>query len=358
MRKLRTNHQSKQVDGEGFGEFITNPKLNHEVKLDWWITESDLWVDEEGQFFDTGWVEGIEYDDDNNPIRYKRYRNHPEDSSVMGVNDPLSQDILPAEAVTHWWRVDRPDQRRGMSELAPALPLWAELRRYTMAVVAAAEIAADFAGVIESDASAFQDDPDEFSESFLTVDVEKRMLMTLPAGWKLKQLQAEQPTDTFKDFEEAIVKQASRVLRVPLNIATGSSRDSNFASARLDYILYWGDCDIERQDCEDTILEPMFRQWLIEETRGAEEEIPHRWFWPRRLPIDEVKHAQAQKTLFDIGHLVDDEVFAEQQVDPETRYVQMADMIERRSAIGMPLPGITQQTVTTDETNDQTETES
>ena len=107
------------MDGEGFGEFITNPKLNHEVKLDWWITESDLWVDEEGQFFDTGWVEGIEYDDDNNPIRYKRYRNHPEDSSVMGVNDPLSQDILPAEAVTHWWRVDRPDQRRGMSELAP-----------------------------------------------------------------------------------------------------------------------------------------------------------------------------------------------------------------------------------------------
>ena len=90
-----------------------------------------------------------------------------------------------------------------------------------MAVVAAAEIAADFAGVIESDASAFQDDPDEFSESFLTVDVEKRMLMTLPAGWKLKQLQAEQPTDTFKDFEEAIVKQASRVSRVPLNIATG-----------------------------------------------------------------------------------------------------------------------------------------
>ena len=47
-------------------------------------------------------------------------------------------DRVPAAAVIHYFRTDRPGQRRGIPEITPALPLFAQLRRYTLAVIAAA----------------------------------------------------------------------------------------------------------------------------------------------------------------------------------------------------------------------------
>ncbi len=54
----------------------------------------------------------------------------------------------------HYFRADRPGQSRGIPEITPALPLFAQLRRYTLAVLAAAETAADFAAVLYTDAPA------------------------------------------------------------------------------------------------------------------------------------------------------------------------------------------------------------
>ena len=39
-----------------------------------------------------------------------------------------------------------------INDITPALPLFAQLRRFTLAVLAAAETAADFAGVLQTDA--------------------------------------------------------------------------------------------------------------------------------------------------------------------------------------------------------------
>jgi capsid protein len=47
--------------------------------------------------------------------------------------------------VIHWFRKDRPGQNRGLPDILPALPLFAQLRRYTQAVLAAAESAANVA---------------------------------------------------------------------------------------------------------------------------------------------------------------------------------------------------------------------
>ena len=63
-------------------------------------------------------------------------------------------DRIPAASMLHWLRADRPGQYRGIPEITPALPLFAQLRRYTLAVLAAAETAADFAAVLYTDAPA------------------------------------------------------------------------------------------------------------------------------------------------------------------------------------------------------------
>jgi len=52
---------------------------------------------------------------------------------------------VPANLIWHWFRVDRPGQVRGIPEITPALPLFAQMRRFTLATLDAAEAAADFA---------------------------------------------------------------------------------------------------------------------------------------------------------------------------------------------------------------------
>jgi capsid protein len=62
----------------------------------------------------------------------------------------LDYDRLPADSVIHWFRTDRPGQRQGLPDILPALPLFAQLRRYTLAVIAGAESAANIAVLMKT----------------------------------------------------------------------------------------------------------------------------------------------------------------------------------------------------------------
>ena len=83
-------------------------------------------------------------------------------------------DRLPATTVIHWFRADRPGQARGIPDIMPALPLFAQLRRFTLAVIAAAETAADFAGMLYTDAPA--NGEADSAEPIEPIELEKRAL--------------------------------------------------------------------------------------------------------------------------------------------------------------------------------------
>lgn len=344
--KLRTMATAYYVDGEAFAERILNPQLRNGVKLDIRTTEADMWADPLGDF-DTERVDGIKYDDYGNPVSYKRLKVHPGDDVIPAGVSSLEADDLPAENVIHWFRVDRPGQRRGVSHLATALPLFAELRRYRLATIAAAEIAADYSAVMFSDAPRFGERPDELDENFLTIDIERRAMLTLPAGWKIQQLKAEQPTTEVGPFTETILSEVGRCTHTPLNIILGSSRDYNFASGRLDYLLYWAQNDVDRSHCELQVLERIFMWWLDEAllvngylpNLGEIREIEHVFVFPPRRPIDEEVAAKVDQVRMQIGHLSDEAWATREAVDLEKHYEQLARMKEAREKIGLMMPG-------------------
>jgi hypothetical protein len=136
-------------------------------------------------------VDGIVFDAAGNPVEYHVLRDHP---GEVSFRRPLAFDRVPAESVLHWFRADRPGQARGVPDITPALPLFAQLRRFTLAVIAAAETAADFAGILYTDAPASGES--DAAEPFEPIELEKRALVTMPGGWKMSQLQAEQPART------------------------------------------------------------------------------------------------------------------------------------------------------------------
>ena len=152
--KLRTMRMAKAVDGEAFALLTTNPEIASAVLLDLRLIEADQVATPTmrlASFLGERDVDGIEFDAFGNPTFYHVLRAHP--GSLFGL--PTAEfDRVPASGMVHVFRVDRPGQSRGIPELTPALPLFAQLRRYTLAVLGAAETAADFAGILYTDAPA------------------------------------------------------------------------------------------------------------------------------------------------------------------------------------------------------------
>ncbi|HAI12364.1 MAG TPA: hypothetical protein DCM28_11715, partial [Phycisphaerales bacterium] len=73
-------------------------------------------------------VDGVILDSFGNPQFYSILRQHP--GGMGNYSTWMSQyDEVPAASVIHWFRTDRPEQHRGIPEITPALPLFAQLRR-------------------------------------------------------------------------------------------------------------------------------------------------------------------------------------------------------------------------------------
>lgn len=314
--KLRCMRMAKAIDGESFAILVTNPLLAGPVKLDLSLVEAERITSPLAEWDWHKMVDGVEVDEYDNPLLYYVLKYHPGDTH--GTIEEFER--VPAADMIHWYRFDRPEQHRGLPELTPALPLFAQLRRYTLAVLASAETAADFAAVIYTDSPAGGEAT--AATPFDVVSLEKRMATTLPDGWKLGQLKAEQPTTNYPEFKREILGEIGRVLQVPINIVTGDSSQHNYASGRLDHQTYHRSIRVEQDHCSSVVLGRIFNSWYREYslatigkksgplvTRSAEnfngwyieaksrgtDSLPVKWFWDGFEHVDPSKEATAQE---------------------------------------------------------------
>ena len=144
-RKVWQMRLDRAVVGEGFGVLIQNKKIDHQVKIDVRLYEADQFATPEMPLKDNA-IDGIEFDESGNPKTYHLLKYHPGDTRVLGFTS--EKEDIDAENVFHHFRADRTGQSRGLPDIYPSLGLFAELRRYSNAVIAAAETAADHAGVV------------------------------------------------------------------------------------------------------------------------------------------------------------------------------------------------------------------
>jgi len=340
---LRTAISSLVVDGEVFAVAGNCPHSPDDVQLHVNLLESDHCQDW-ARRLDAGHDDGIEYDENGFPLRYHFLDHHPGDP--MHGSSYGSSKALPAGQVIHLFRQDRPGQRRGISWLAPGLPLFAMLRRYTLAVIATAETAANHSGVMYADSS--QVAPDEDVEPMDTIEFEMRQMITLPIGWKLGQLKAEQPTTTYEMFRNAILGEIARCVNMPFNKSAGDSSKYNYSSGRLDHQTYFGFIDIIRSDLESMLLDRIWNWWIeeavfipgiIPDGIGPLDALELTWRWPRQMHIDPQKQAQTDLALWHGGLLSDEEYMESNNIDTEEHYLSLDRQFRRRRQIGMPQAG-------------------
>jgi lambda family phage portal protein len=309
--KLRAMRMAKATDGEAFALLVNNPNLDHEVKLDLRLIEAERVTSPHFKHYPNAVpaIDGIEFDQYGNITHYYVLKCHP--GNVSFRMDDF--DRVPATAMIHWFRQERPEQHRGVPEITPALPLFAQLRRYTLAVLAAAETAADFAAVIYTDAPANGEamplDPMD------VIPLTKRMATVLADGWKLGQIKAEQPATSYPEFKREILGEIGRCLQIPVNIVTGDSSRHNYASGRLDHQTYFKVLKIEQDHLALAVLDRLFDAWYHEyglatldrglaesgltfssTTHQTPNSVLRCWMWDGQEHVDPAQEANAQGT--------------------------------------------------------------
>lgn len=324
-RTLWAMCHARTGDGESFAVLQNNPGLKNYTQLDVLPIEAEQCQTPLGNVDPTGIVDGIHYDEFNNISAYDILPYHP-GASLMFFNQEV--ETIPASSVVHWYKLKRPGAHRGIPDCTSSLGVGASSRRHREATVAAAETAANYAAVLQSQLSASGSDEPDPVAPFTSIESEKRMLMTLPMGWTANQMRSEHPNATYSDFHRLQVSETARPLSMPYNAAACDSSTYSFASGKLDTLCYRAALDVERQDCNDLVLDPIFAAWFREWTILSDRrDIPptHQWDWPTHPVIDAVAEATSTDINLKNGSTTMRQVCSDQGQDFEDQLSIMAE---------------------------------
>lgn len=341
--KLRTMRVGKAVDGEAFAILATNSALTGEIKLDIRLVEPEQVATPGVIISDSSKVDGIKFDDFGNPTSYTVLSSHPGDNVMMSMTGK----DFPAKDVIHYFTADRAGQARGLPDILPSLPIFAQLRRWTMATLTSAETAANLSGVMHTDTPPGGEA--EAITEFETVEIEQGSVMTLPSGWDFKQIDGKHPTTMYAEFKRQLINEAGRPLQMPLNIALGDSSGYNYASGRLDHQTYAKMVRTDRDEIELAILDRILAAFLAElvlrdtSVRSVYGSInptlpSHQWFWSGSEHVDPAKEADAQATRLASNTTTLAAEYAKQGLDWEKQLEQRAKEIKLMRDLKLPAP--------------------
>jgi capsid protein len=327
-RKLWCLAHAKHSDGEGFGVLRRNPNLKHPIKLDLALHEAEQFQSPQ-KTFQANEIDGLVLDDYGNERYWEMLREHP--GAVNRQSFGIVPEKIPAEYVLHWFKMRRPGQHRAVPECASTLNLGAAARRWRESTLAAADTAAEFTMFIKTTMT-----PEDAATvaPMSTLDINKRMMTALPEGYEPFQMSAEHPTSSYESVNKSFVNEQFRPKSMPKNKAMCDSSDYNYASGRLDHQTYYAALDVDREDCNDSVMDPAFSVWfnaaIVQfgwfggDPRGIN--LPsHVWDWPKHRVADVESEANASQTKLKSGQAFHPQLFAEAGLDFEDELTKAAE---------------------------------
>ncbi len=303
--KLKVMVEAYWRDGEVFAMRAVRPSLSP-ITLDVRIYEADQVSQPYWHILDPTLEDGKRVDNLGNAVEYWIYDHHPGDLNIGHVN-LLSGDWYPADQVVHLFRQERPGQLRGIPRCAPAIDWLAHMRRFSKATLSAAERAALWGLFVKTNSSAIT--PVSVPD-FTSVDWEREMLNFLPDGWEPMQVRADHPATTNEMYQRSELTYFARCANMPYSLAAGTSRDSNFSSAKMDIKNLWEPEVKGEQDKLGIVICDVVFRWFLEDCVFAEgilddappiDEIDCQWFWNPLPQSDEGDVADAAVTRMSSG---------------------------------------------------------
>ncbi len=329
-RKLWCMAHAKHVDGESLAVIRKNPRVNHPIKLDVVLYEAEQCQTPFLMPGEPGKIDGIEFDEFGNPDVYEFLHQHPGAGLQLQVD--FIPERVPANRVLHWFKMRRPGQHRGVPECASTLNLGAAFRRLREASLSTAEKIAAWTLLLKT---LFEPEEIQAMPPMATMDIVHGMMTALPNSFDPVQLKAEQPGPNYETFHKTLLNEQARPKMMPLGIAGCNSSGYNYASGRLDHIPYHAALDVDREDCDDLALDPLFDVWFDQcimtfgwlggdpaaVTGGARY---HLWDWPKHRVADVESEANANRTKLESGQIFLDLLYSDDGSDFEDRVIEFA----------------------------------
>lgn len=340
--KLNILDRARRTDGEGFILFINDDSQEFE-SLNVHILPAMRVANYRYQYpYKTGDIvhdDGVSYNERTGKVQSFEVTTESLNLATLPTVTPVSPRYM-----KQWFMPKRPEQIRGVCEIAAALPLFSFLRRYTLAVLGSAEFAASMSGVLETQAPPTGDTPNvpEFTE----IEFVRNTLLSLPEGWKANAFKGEQPTNTYGGFVDCVLREIGRVLDVPFGVVAGDSSRYNYSSARLDYRGYDDRIKLDRKVMNTKIINPIFAEWLIEYLVSHKDmqrvvNSPNtyfNWRYTGRASIDPLKEARADQVRLQTLTSTLAEIYGERGLDWEEELEQRKKENEKLEELGIVLP--------------------
>lgn len=324
--KVRALRFAKLQDGEGFAVLHDNENLREEdvpVHLD--FTPIDCSRVRAARFDDTLDplnMDGVEIDEWGSPKQYTVFNG----TEAASLDDTFK--VYPASRVLHWFRRSTPEQYRGVSELAPALLTLAYLRRYSYATVRGAELAANIALLLKTDAIDAGITSKDGS-AFLEAKNSLGTGLILPSGFEASQLKPEQPTNNYGMMIDELLGSVGSSIGVPRLIIRKSAGGFTYASAKVDLSEMERFISIERSELVRSILNRIFNAWfkeycLVTGTTPFRKTVVWTFEEGLGVKIDPLKEANATAKRFDYNITTLAREYAAQGLDWQKELEQKA----------------------------------
>lgn len=217
--------------------------------------------------------------------------------------------ILESDHVHVLTKTILPGQVMGWSWFAPSLELLGQLRDGSTAMVENMKNSAAIIATVESE-HGFEHDDSMFGENngphyspYETRNLPLNRVMLMPPKSKMNAFKPEQPQSGFRDTFVNMIAAAGRGLGLTENKSTGSSKEYNFSSARIDEQQFNLKVSRIQSDIKETCLEPLFAAFYEYLYPGAvakfglsipkPDEVYFDFSFPKPPPHDPVTQANA-----------------------------------------------------------------
>lgn len=292
-RKMRVMCAAKIKDGEGFAALATRGRGL--IRLNVKPFECDL-VTHNDPARMTSDPDGVEVDAFGEVKSFMILPRHPGNTSWLSFLDKPKS--VSADRVIQWFDESRPGLLRGVPEIAAGLKMFAQLSRYSSAVVNSAETAAEISAVLKTNT------PPQAGASTMApntvFELEHNAILTLPGGWEIQQINPTQPGQNHEAFLKTIIREIGRGLGAPYAVAAADASGHNYSSMRGDWQGFFEEIKVRRNDIELQGLEKI-RLEFDKEARLVFPEYRNLptydfyWDWPGYEHVDPLKVAEAQK---------------------------------------------------------------
>lgn len=347
--KLRLMDETRRIAGESFPYVFTDDEVGMETgyALGFNILGPGRVIDPGG--WGQGQLDpktGI-YNDDGVNVDVKTgrpvsYNVAPVEAEVGGYSGLIRSNVPPISStyMRQWVQPRRPGQYRGVCELHSCLNLFAQLRRYGLATLTAAEFAAMFAGVMKTTSSAVE--PAQ-TTAFKEVELNRGTLLTLPDGWDATQFDAKHPMQSQEMFVNLVLREIGRCLDMPFGIIAGDSSRYNYSSAQLDYRGYEERLKYDKLQLIIRVLNWLFKHFLIElgklnpmiQSAINMNQLWHTWGFSRRPSSDPSRDASAEEIRLNNQTTTLSEVYADRGLDWQEALEQRKKENEKISELGL-----------------------